>query len=350
MTELQNTSDALQFDLLKLEERSDLIIAIKKIMLEGDAHNLQNFDEQYWQWQYQNLPTSKANIYVARNAQNEILAYYHVPMYDGVMQNQKVQFGMIQDVAVSDTLRGRGVFRQLAEFANAHLNQQGLGCIYTFPNTKSIHTFIKYNGFADIATLPAYILPLNTAQIIKSKLNIPFISDAIGAAADLFLLLIKQNANNLSVQTHETFSNELEHVFTQYQQTFSFGLVKSNTYLNWRFVQKSKHFIFSINDTQTNKIVAVAVFKKDLIMRMNCLVLMDFACIPSYEKSLQQLISNVAKHHLQLCKEKFALLFTSCNTAFNNHLKQIGFFKIPDSKNPRPLHLLVRPVAMQHKI
>jgi hypothetical protein len=337
------TEDIIHFDLLKAHELEDLIAAIKEIMQEGAAHNLANFNANYWNWQYQKLPTAKANIYVARNANNKILAYYHVPLYNGKLGNAYVLYAMIQDVAVSNTLRGRGIFKDLATFANKHLDEQNIEVVYTFPNAKSMHTFVKYNNFSTLLELPAYILPLSTSLIIKSKINLPLLPQIAGTMVDSILKYSFPTADkNFQITLHDSFTPELEAVYTNYNKKYLFCLQKNVQYLNWRFVEKGKHYIISIQDISKKNVSAVAVFKADSIMGMSCLLLMDYAYLNDSENCLVQLIAHLRAYTQSIFGQKFALLFTSANTAFNNYFKQAGFFKIPPKKNPRPLNLLVR--------
>ena len=336
--------ETITFSLLTEGDEPSLIVAIKEIMEENDAHNVMHFNLDAWKWQNKQLPGGRSLVYVGKNQEDKIMAYYHVPLYKGKKAGgENVWYAMIQDVAVSNQLRGHGIFKEIASFANKDLDEKNIEVVYTFPNIKSIHTFLKYNGFSKINTLPTFILPFNTALIIKSKINIPLLANILGFVVDKTVSFFpKKFKNKGSLLSHTSITPEILKVYDSFSKTYEYGLIKDQAYLHWRFLEKSGYFIVSIDEQLTGNIVAVAVFKKDIILKIPCLVLMDFAYMNDKQTFLLDLLSKIKKNQKSLFGEEFAMMFTSCNAAISTNLHKAGFLKIPDKRNPRPLNLLIR--------
>lgn len=341
-----NEPDDLQYALLPKEDVPVLVDAITSIMAEGAAHNLQVFNQGRWEWQYAGLPSHESKVYINGNKE-KILAYYHVPLYYGKVGMEKIIFAMVQDVAVSAKLRGRGVFKDLATYATKDLMQKDIGLAYTFPNKKSIHTFIKYNDYKLLATLAPYLLPLNSAAILKIKLPVKLLASLSGGVIDFFnnsFRKIKVPATNRT-EYHESFTKEIATLFFNFQSQYEIGLVRDEAYLNWRFMAKpqTKHYLFSLS--VEGKTVAAAVFKVDELFDNPSLLLMDFCYCTNGEEYLLQLLQSLRMVYRQWIKEPVTLMFTSGNGKIFPLLKKAGFIKIPERVNPRPLNLLVKKLS-----
>lgn len=334
----------IKFSLLEQKNEPDLMDAIKDIMVENNAHNLNNFDHGYWNWSYKKLPTGHTDVFVGKNEDEKILAYYHVPYYKGKLGDTVTEYAMIQDVAVSNQLRGQGVFSKIATFANQHIDKMGTKIIYTFPNHRSIHTFIKYNNFKILSTFKAYILPVNVSILIRSKINLHGFEKIIGGIADVFYKIFSIGKTSKIKITREThFTEDIMSVYKDFSNSYKYGLVKDSQYLNWRFIEKpnQQSFLFSIKNDK-NEIKAVVVLKKDTILNLPCLLLMDYAHTKDGLPYLLNLLLTLRNQHKKYFHGEIALIFTSMNSLLTKDIFKSGFIKIPQKINPRPLNLLYR--------
>lgn len=339
-----STEPALEFH--KIDDSFDtdqLLRQIKEILLEGGSHNVESFSEKSWQWQYKNLPTRDARIYVC-TCEQKIVGYYHVPIYEGVVSGQKKIFAMVQDVAVSRSMRGRSVFRKLAEFATDDLVNSDVNLIYTFPNQKSIHTFLKYNDYKQVYAYDSYILPLDTSAVIKSKLKLFGVEKVIGFLADSYFDFRSYGTGNgFEVKTRDRFDEETSALFERFNSKFDCHLNRSADYLQWRFFEKpgGRHFLVTLqNDSQ---IAAAAVFKIDEILGTKTAVVLDYAF--ESETHIAQLLHSVRKNAASLFDEEISMIFTAFCCGKFLQRKTYGFIKIPQRFNPRPLNLLVRNIT-----
>jgi ribosomal protein S18 acetylase RimI-like enzyme len=335
-------STALRFSRIETEQQPRLLQEIHNILTEVGAHNVEIYNQAYWDWQYKNLPSGKSLVYAAWD-DDKIIGYYHVPVYKYFINGEEKLIGNIQDVAVNPKYRGVGLFRQLAEFANADLDTSEVELIYTFPNDKSIRTFLKYNCFKQVSRVPAYIRPIRSGGILKSKVNLFGLEQIVGWIVDLIINLFTRSMNltHASVELVTEVSDELTNLFTEYNSSFENHLVRDKAWLDWRYLKsiRGKHHIFAIRES--GKLTATIVLKEDEMLNNPSLLVLDFACKKGKEESLLSLINQVQKQP-KLTGFKSNLIFISGLAPVLTSLGSIGFFKIPEKLNPRVLNLLTR--------
>jgi len=322
-----------------------LIEKVKSVLQETGSHKAQVFGARFWTWQYRDLPTHETRIYGIM-ADNEILGYYHVPIYQGLIRGERKHFAVVQEVAVSRRLRGQGLFRRLADFATGDLLQSGIQAAYTFPNEKSIHTFLKYNGYTRISTFQTFLLPVRSGAILGSKVNLGGIEKLAGFFGDLLFGCISVREDiKAEVRLHKEIDKDILGVFSAYQKEHTIALLRDEIFLKWRFEGRpsSTYQYFAIH--KGGRVLAAAIFKLDEMFQNPVLLLMDFAYLSKKEKYLLQLIQHVKRHGGKEIGEDFNLILASGNSKVLPRLKRIGFLPLLKVFNRRPLNLLVRNLA-----
>lgn len=323
--------------------RPALIERMKEILAGSDAHNAAGFDDTQWRWQYEDLPGGRAAAYLAMS-DGEIQGYYHVPFYAGRVRGKPVTFAAVQDVAVSAAMRGQGVFRRLAHYANDDLEQHA-DLVITFPNDRSIHTFEKYNGYSRLTTLDAYLLPLRSAQVIQAKRRLAGVEHVLGAIGDTVVRLRSvPRLAGLQIEQLPGATAQLAGLFERHAETWSTGVDRSADYLQWRVFDKPGDPYSVLVSRDGEGLSAAAIFREDHILGCDALVLMDFAFLPDRHAHLLALVQHVKRHAADLFARRPALIFAAGNSRTLGQLRRIGFLKVPASLNPRPLNLLVRDV------
>lgn len=335
-------STALRFSRIEPEQQPQLLEEIHNILTEVGAHNVDIYNQTYWDWQYKQLPTGKSYVYAAWDG-DRIIGYYHIPVYRCVIDGEEKLIGNIQDVAVNPNYRGVGLFRKLAEFANEDIDKTEVDLIYTFPNDKSIRTFLKYNKFSTVSAVPTYLRPVNAGKILRSKINLLGIEKLIGFFADGFVNLFAKSMkiSDASIERITKITDEVEAVFTEYGTSFRNHLVRDKVWLDWRYLKsaRGKHHILGLREA--GKLSAVLVVKEDEMLGNPALLIMDFAFLNGKENSLLFLIDQVRKDS-KLTGLEFNLLFISAIAPLLPALSKIGFYQIPAKVNPRILNLLAR--------
>jgi hypothetical protein len=231
----------------------------------------------------------------------------------------------------------------LAEFANKDLDDSEVDLIYTFPNDKSIRTFLKYNKFSVVSAVPTYLRPVNSGGILSSKIKLLGLEKIAGwfadAAINLFSKTIK--LGNAKIEPITEITDEVEAVFSAYSSSFVNHLVRDKAWLDWRYLKsaRGKHQIFGIRES--GKLTAVLVLKEDKMLGNPSLLLMDFAHLNGKQDTLLYLLDQIRKQpSLVVCD--FNLIFASAITPTLSSFKKIGFLEIPERFNPRVLNLLSR--------
>ncbi|MBK8845443.1 MAG: GNAT family N-acetyltransferase [Bacteroidetes bacterium] len=323
------------------KNQQELVDYVQRVLSETDSHKSSIMNSGFWNWQYAQSPGQHSCVYVAYS-ENKIAGYYHVPVYAGFVDKKPALLAMIQDVAVDANLRGQGLFRKLATFANNDIDAQQIAACYTFPNTKSIHTFLKYNAFAITKTFATYMMPVNTGLILRKKLKIPLLSEWAGTLVDFFLAPAKKG-NTQNIRLIKEFDAEVEKLFSSYCERFHNYTSRSIEFLKWRYMQRPSSLYFSLGYYHQEQLTAIAIFKFDYMFDVPVLLLMDYAFTDSNQ--LMQLISSAALYSKDYTNEKIAFVFTTCCDVNFEKANKGKFIRIPEKLNPRKLNMLTRNVS-----
>lgn len=315
--------------------------AVRAILVETGGHNAVRYDRSYWDWQYRQLPTGLAHVHVAWHG-DRIVGYYHMPIYDAVIDGRAMRIGNIQDVAMLADHRRQGGFRQLAECANAEADASPeVDLIYTFPNARSIHTFLKYNGYQRLLTYPTHVMPLDAGAMLGRRL--PLLGHAVGAAGGGLLKLLRRRprmSGSIAV-AHEPDA-AMAAAFMEHAARFRCCLHRDLRWLQWRYARspRGKHwFVASYSGAE---VLAAVVVKADRMFGSPALIIMDMAHRGGAEEELLALVATLARDHRALIGEAGDLIFYAGQAPVNARLGGIGFLAVPERFNPRPLNLLVR--------
>lgn len=338
-------STALELSYCKAEEKDfeKLIAVMSKVLLDGDSLHADKYDYQKWYWKYYALPNAQPQIYICKEG-DSILGYYHCPVYLGKIKGEIKKFAVVQDVGVSEAARGKGVFRKLAEYATEQLMKSEVNVIYTFPNAKSIHTFLKYNGYSKIETFSTFILPVKVENIIAAKIRFLNIHKVIGVASDLIFDAKAASRNSdFIVEKQERITPDMVELYLAFNAQFANALTRDYAYLHWRYEEKphGKHYFFTIRKGE--KPAACVILSVEELLGCKALVILDFAMIST--EAFAQLIAVIRKDFRKYFNENIGMLYTSVSNSNSDSFLKSGFVKIPEKFNPRALHLLGKNVS-----
>ena len=326
------------FKKLDKSKINSLLKTIKKIRIETKNHD-RNIDKiNFWNWQYKQLPSRKSLIYLAL-IKKKVIGYYHIPIYNFYIKKKLYKIGSIQSVAILKKYRKKNVFRNLSNFANHDANKY-LDLIYTFPNQKSIGTFLKYNKFNYISTLPFYIYPIKSNNIINSKTNF-FGFNLAGKLIDFSVkLFLKKLDKEEKIILFDKFNKKILDLFNKFNNKHSFYLKRDYSYLNWKYEKspKSNYLIFGLN--KNNKLEAVTIVKVEKIFKCYGIVVMDFA----YSKIsyMQKLLLNLNNSKIFETKKNISFILLTGITPDIEKFRTCGFLKVPKNLVPRNLNLLAK--------
>jgi hypothetical protein len=326
----------IKFEKYAEADKKALLEVIKLISDEVNAQDKTLATQKYWDWRYEKLPTGNSHIYLAKE-DNLIIGYYHIPTYKIFVQNETMTIGNIQSVAILKSHRNRNIFQNLAKFANDDINQY-VDLVYTFPNHRSIHTFIKYNNFHTVTALPLHLRAVSVREFFTKKLNSKIFGSIFGGFLEFYSKSKKKRLDQFDlIEEIGRFNLEVETLFIKFGLRHEIRLLRNKGFLEWRFNNSLKKKYKIICLRSKSELVAVAVVKKEYILSERCLVIMDLV----YDKvgNAKKLLSNIENLFID---EKIAFIMSSSISVDKNIETQVGFFNVPNRFNPRKLHLLAR--------
>lgn len=329
--------EIIKFKKLENKEIPLLLRTIKKIKKETKNHD-KNIDSfSYWNWKYKELPSKKSLVFVATYKKN-IIGYYHIPIYDFNIQKKQFKIGSIQSVAILKKYRKKKIFRELSNFANNEAKKD-LDLIYTFPNDKSIHTFLKYNKFTNITDLPFYIYPIKSGELLKSKVNF-YGFNLVGKLLDIFfgIFSLKLNKNEKVIE-FKKINAEIINLFSKFNAKHKLFISRNSSFINWRFSNFSKYGYKIFGFKKNNVLNSVVIIKIDKIFNCNGIIVMDFAFRKLFD--FNKLLKNLSNFN-SLYSKNLSFILLSAITNDIHKFSNFGFIKIPRALVPRPLNLLAR--------
>ena len=334
------SNDEVKFSTLSDSNINQLLEAIYKILIEKDPNaNLSSISKK-WYWQYKNQSAGKSFIYTAWK-NNEIIGYYHITTNSFTLDKKKILIGNVQDVAISEKFRKKGIFRRLAEYANTNIKKH-VDLLYTFPNKASIDTFLKYNQFSLISSLPVYLLPLKIGNLIRSKFKFFGLENIFNLPFKIYLKLKKNKLENLeNVVLIDEFNDSICIIFEKFNQLHSSHLLRDKNFLNWRYKNSPKGNFYIFGLEKNKEIIAVIVVKREKIFKREAYVIIDFA-FKNDVKDLRKLLSNF----YQISDKNFSkapdFILLSGLSPYLKSIRKCGFISIPQFLIPRKLKLLTK--------
>jgi len=327
----------ISYKRLKKKDISGLIKTIKKIKLETKSHNDHLSKLTGWNKRYKLLPSKKSHVYLAKQKQ-EIIGYYHIPTYDFFVSKKKYKIGSIQDVAVIKKYRKKNIFKRLSNFAILNSTKY-LDLMYTFPNKMSIHTFLRYGNFNYLATLPFYIHPINSINLLKSKFNF-FGLNLLAILVDLYFNLFSSNVlKNEKIVIINKLDKSVTNLFEEFSKKHKVYLKRNSQFLNWRYdgFANSPYKIIALK--KENQLIALAIIKIDKIFGCNGIIVMDFA----YKQlsDFKKILLSMKTLKIPSYKNPSFILLSALTIEIRKFGK-LGFLKIPSFLVPRNLNLLFR--------
>ncbi len=327
----------ISYKRLNKKDIPGLLKTIKKIKLETKSHDNDLTKLSGWNKKYKLLPSKKTFIYLAKQ-KKKIIGYYHIPKYEFIINEKKYKIGSIQDVAILKKYRRKNIFKKLSNFAIVN-SFKYLDLMYTFPNKKSIHTFLKHGEFNFLTTLPFYIYPFKSIDLLKSKfrfLGINFVAKLIDFYFNLYSSKIQKDEKIIIINK---LDKQVLKLLDQFSKKHKIHLNKNLEFLNWKYSRfiNSPYKIVALKKEE--KLKAFVIIKIDKIFECKCILVMDFA-YTEMEYFKRILLNIKSLKFLNLKNISFILL--SALTIDKNKFGKMGFLKVPNFFVPRNLNLLFK--------
>lgn len=307
---------------------------------DGDSLHADLYDRDKWNWKYKELPTGQTLVYLCKEGE-QLLGYLHFPVYTAIFDGQEKKVACLQDVAVGEAARGKGIFKKMVLHAFADLKNHGVDFLLGYPNGNAIHTYQKYTQFKQIAEYGTYVLPIRLGNVVGAKIKAGGLGKLAGAVAQPFYnaLRLKSIDTAYMLASQSQPDADVAGIFEAHNAQYRFHLKRDLPYLTWRYGRKphNPYTIFTL--AKDDRKVAAAMVSVEPLFDCTIGVVADFAADPAHPEALAQLLLQIRKHHTSHGMEPLDMLYISSNSNLERRFTAAGFLKVPAKHNPRALYL-----------
>jgi Acetyltransferase (GNAT) domain len=317
-----------------------------EVFRETAGQKTNEFDEALWSWQYEQNPAGSM-VVIAEDA-GLICGYYHALLLPMFYCGRSATAAMVQDVGTRASHRMRGIFKRVGGYALERLQQRGAAFIYSFPNQRSLPSFIRNHAYEVVTKVTVYLFPLRLGPLFAGRLRLGYAGRTLGGMLDLpyrvlFTKISKLQSDD-TVMLISEFGEDVNLLTREAANRHRVGVYRSSEYLNWRFMQKPGGEYTSWGLYREARLLAYTVTRTAEIFGCRCVLFMDFGCRSGEESSLERLISH------RVLEEQSAGLALAVVFGLHRDLKafsRLGFGKVPERFNPRTFNLVCKDLQEQ---
>ncbi|MFI5370004.1 MAG: GNAT family N-acetyltransferase [Candidatus Eisenbacteria bacterium] len=315
-----------------------------EVFHESGGERVQEFDRDYWMWQYRG-GSQPAVVLIAEDP-GGVCGYYHAVLHDLNVDGRPVRAAMVQDVGTRASHRGRGVFRAMGGRALESLRERGVDFIYTFPNRKSLPSFVRNHGYTIVERVPVMLLPLDLGRGLAERGHLGALGRVAGGAMAGIWRGVRGGSTRPrpgeSIEAPATVSPGLATCVLAGGGPGIIALARSPGYLTWRFVE-SPHRRYRLHTLVRDGIAQAYLFSRDAeILGTPVTLIMDLGHRPGEEDALGRLV------RIRAVEERGAGRVASVSMCLGPErriLAHAGYLRIPERLNPRPFNLLVKDLS-----
>lgn len=326
------------------EEHDRVRLLAHEVMRESSGPKVAELSETLWRWQYSEAPDGALVVY-AEDA-GIVCGYYHAVICRMIIFGRPCLAGMVQDVGTASSHRRLGIFRAMGAFAISRMRERGVEFIYTFPNDKSLPSFVRDHQFSVLTRVPVYVAPLDAGVLLESLLPLGWPVRLVGRFAGGIYRSVLPRAGRAQrsdqvVPLNDVMALDLLPASVA-APAEKVCLYRDAHYLNWRFLRKPGRQYSLWGLKQKGHVSAYLVTRRARLFSTTCLILMDMGCTPGCEDALSRLIAR------RMEDERAAGVPLAVTMGLDDRIDAfgwLGFVRVPESLNPRPFNLLVKDLA-----
>jgi GNAT superfamily N-acetyltransferase len=122
-----------------------------------------NITVRDWNWAFRENPRQRKDIFLAFCGPGLVGQAASVPLGFSFW-GEPIQVTRPQNVMVHPDFQNQGIFTELLRRLTMYIDEQHLDLVVTFPNNKSLPTFIRKLDYTHIADIPTYVLPSENVE------------------------------------------------------------------------------------------------------------------------------------------------------------------------------------------
>ncbi len=315
-----------------------------EVFRETAGQKTQVFDRTLWEWQY--LRNEIPSVIVVAETAAGLCGYYHALRFRMHLGGRPVIGAMVQDVGTLSAYRRQGVFRAMGGFALERLRATGIDFIYTFPNARSLPSFVRNHRYTVVARVPVYLAPLDLGALLASRLHLGaagrWLGPLLGPLLRALTLRTPPLERGEEVVRLDSIDARFEPLARDFADGRGVGIERNLRYLRWRFLDKPAGGYSVWGLARGGWLSAYVITRPAELFGARCVMLMDLGCLAGQEAALRRLI----RDRLAAEEGEGAVLGVTMGLHPQfGELSKVGFVRVPERFNPRPFNLLVRELA-----
>ncbi len=195
-----------------------------------------------WLWQFRNAISRDSCVAVAE-MDGRIVGHYAAMWLEMNYPGRRIQ-GAISTATVTDkSVRGRGVFVDLARKAYQNLAADGCSLVFGFPNSQSVHGFVTKLNWVQPGQFPVHLKPLRTRPFLVRKLGDGPLAGLLGSMADTVLsawsaMRMPSAPGGLEYEVVEAIPEDAAALWSSSFGSSRVALLRDKRYLDWRYLHK----------------------------------------------------------------------------------------------------------------
>ena len=320
-------------------------VAIRACMLEvfRESGARKTAEMGGWEWQY--LKSEHGSLIALAEDDRGVCGYYHAVLLPLRDHGRAVRGAMVQDVGTLRSHRGQGVFREMGAFVLAALKARGVSLIYTFPNARSMPSFLRNHSYNVIARVPIYLAPLRIGSLAAGRLRIPIGGRAVDAVVDPIYRAFRVRGARLEpgemVEPLRDYDEEVAAVAAAFAGEVRDHLDRTPKTLKWRYAEKPDGGYSGWGLRRGGQLVAFAITRAAILFDSPATMFMDFGCHAGEAAALRRLVAARMEAGRRAGHALAVVMGLHPQLA---NWRRIGFVRRPERFNPRPFNLLVKPL------
>jgi RimJ/RimL family protein N-acetyltransferase len=287
-------------------------------------------DAAYMAWRYLDRPTKLPPLVVfAETSAGRKIGSLSVIPHEYAIDNITIPVGILGDISVEKTWRGKGIAEQMIQFLSGLEAFQRMAAGIVLPNEAAARPLQKC-GWRTVATLRRYVRVLDIEALLRQRFNAKWPLAPLARLANNLLRLCSAESyfKGLSGHTWEItdhFDDRFDHLWHEVNKTGTIVGLRNKDYLSWRYTNHptENYQVFLL--LRQSRLCGYVVFH---INGNRCYI--DDLLSANGDSSCAHLLF----HFLQYVRgEKMA---TSISMMTNEHnklariLRKFGFHKRPD--------------------
>jgi hypothetical protein len=307
----------------------------RKLFIECFPENIGTSVEtlDHYKWKFCSFPSEVKSYEYVASLSKKIIGYYAAVPHNYLLNGKPAIAGMVCDIMVGKTARGKGVFTKLGQFSINQLRDEGIDFTTGNPIRPEVIPGHKKVGWETPFELPMYGKFISFDSFFDSKkLSIlTFSANIILKILEKSLSLFRFREKDIQIESYNQYEVKsifgLQEFFDNLNKEIPIYLCKNNAFLNWRLgAPEKKYSIIIIR--KNKKIIAYSIASFMVKKKVFCLGILDLAILKRFEKYSSILL----QENEILAKENNAELILTMigkNWAKKFDFFTNGFFKTP---------------------